>query len=275
MADNQAASEAILGLMRARHSVREFDGRAVPSELRAAIIEAGLRAPTAGNMMLYSILEIEDQALKDTLAETCDKQPFIAKSPWVLVFLADYGRWMGFFRHSGVPEMCEKRGTKMVGPGIADFMLATSDAMACAQSIVIAAESFGLGSCYIGDIMERFETHRELFGLPEHAFPVAMLCLGYPSARQAALPPRPRFDRRHVVFKDRYVVRTDADYVAMFGSLNATKDGLLPGTENFGQHMYVRKFSSAFMNEMRRSVLSGLSAWNNSGEGEVEGGVDF
>ena len=56
-----------------------------------------MRAPTAGNLMLYSIIEIEDQALKDRLAVTCDDQPFIAKAPWVLVFVADFQKWMDLF----------------------------------------------------------------------------------------------------------------------------------------------------------------------------------
>ncbi len=252
--------------MRARHSIREFDGSEVPMKIREAILESGIRAPTAGNMMLYSILEIDDQNLKDTLSTTCDNQAFIAKAPWVLVFLADYERWMEYFRFSGVPSLCEKSGERFFGPGIADFLLAMSDAMACAQNIVIAAESFGLGSCYIGDIMERFETHKALFGLPDHVFPVAMLCIGYPSARQAALPPRPRFDKKHIVFKNKYIARGDEDYREMFASYGNSRDALLPGAENFGQHMYKRKFSSDFMNEMRRSVASGLEVWRNSGK---------
>jgi hypothetical protein len=216
-------------------------------------------------MMLYSILEIEDQNLKNALAVSCDNQAFIAKAPWVLIFLADYERWLGYFRHSGVPALCEKTGGHIVGPGIADFLLAMSDAMACAQNIVIASESFGLGSCYIGDIMERFETHRQLLALPDHAFPVAMLCIGYASARQASLRPRHRFDKKHIIFKNAYLPLSADDYREMFKSLDDSKNGLLPGAENFGQHMYLKKYSSDFMNEMRRSVSAGLASWNNSG----------
>ena len=56
-----------------------------------------MRSPTAGNMMLYSIIEIEDQNTKEKLVKSCDNQPFIAKAPLVLLFLADYQRWMDYF----------------------------------------------------------------------------------------------------------------------------------------------------------------------------------
>ena len=56
-------------------------------------------------MMLYSIIDITDQALKDRLAVTCDDQPFIAKAPWVLVFVADMQKWIDLFRYSHVEEL--------------------------------------------------------------------------------------------------------------------------------------------------------------------------
>ena len=72
------------------------------------ILKATFRAPTAGNMMLYSIIDISDQALKEKLAETCDHQPFIAKAPLVLLFLADYQRWYDYYIYSGTTEACRK-----------------------------------------------------------------------------------------------------------------------------------------------------------------------
>jgi nitroreductase len=76
-----------------RRSVRKYDRQPLSAGERQAILAAALRAPTAGNQMLYSILQVEDQALKDRLVATCDDQPFIAAAPLVLLFLADYQRW--------------------------------------------------------------------------------------------------------------------------------------------------------------------------------------
>jgi len=246
-----------LDLIMTRRSVRSFEDRAVAAETRDLVLAAALRAPTAGNMMLYGVIEVEDQAIKDKLAVSCDDQPFIARAPWVLVFVADYQRWMDYFEASRAGKL----GAESARPREADLLLAIDDALVAAQTAVIAAESLGLGSCYIGDIMERFELHRELLGLPRYTFPAAMLCLGYPTAQQRARPKPPRFERRHIVFKNRYERRKPEDFVEMFGAEPYASAPLLPGASNFGQHMYLRKFSAAFSEEMRRSVRRALKEW--------------
>ena len=142
-----------------------------------------MRAPTAGNLMLYTIIEIEDQALKDRLAVTCDHQPFIARAPWVLLFVADFQKWMDLFAACG----CDDLPGVPAGatPGLGDLLMACNDALIAAQNAVVAAESLGIGSCYIGDIMELGEEHAELLHLPRWTFPAAMLCFGRPKTRAA------------------------------------------------------------------------------------------
>ena len=112
-----------------------------------------MRAPTAGNLMLYSVIEVADPALKARLAETCDHQPFIARAPLVLVFVADLQKWVDRFAAAGC-ERLEGLPPKSE-PGMGDFVLACCDALIAAQNAVVAAESLGIGSCYIGDIVER------------------------------------------------------------------------------------------------------------------------
>jgi nitroreductase len=264
MSGGAKPANATLELLAARKSTRGYEERPVPAEVREAVLEATLRAPTAGNMMLYSVIEVEDQGLKERLAVTCDHQPFIAKAPWVLVFLADYQRWMDYFELSGAlsPDFARKNGLAGTArPRESDFLLAASDALIAAQTAAIAAESLGLGSCYIGDIMENYEEHRRLFGLPDFVFPVAMLCLGYPSQKERERPRTGRFDRRHIVFRDSYEPRSAADYEEMFASGRGSSAPFLPGAENYGQQYYLRKFAGAFSAEMRRSVAAALEAW--------------
>ena len=79
-------------------------------------------------------------------------------------------------------------------PGAGDVMLAASDAAIAAQNAVTAAWSLSVGSCYIGDVMERCEEHREMLNLPPHVFPAAMLVLGYPTEQQARRPKPERFN---------------------------------------------------------------------------------
>ena len=97
-------------LIHNRRSVRKYTGTPISPQEKEAIIQAAMRAPTAGNLMLYSIIEVEDQALKDRLAVTCDAQPFIASAPYVLLFLADYQRWVATFdRAMATPQFAQWR----------------------------------------------------------------------------------------------------------------------------------------------------------------------
>ena len=76
-----------------RKSIRAYMKKTIAPEVRAELLRATLRAPTAGNLMLYSIIEVADQSIKNKLVKTCDNQPFIARAPLVWLFLADYQRW--------------------------------------------------------------------------------------------------------------------------------------------------------------------------------------
>lgn len=247
-----------------RKSVREYEDRPITEEEKDEILRAAMRAPTAGNMMLYSIIHVRDQEVKETLARTCDNQPFIAKAPLILLFLADYQRWYDYFIHSGVEELCTQRGEALRKPEEGDLFLACCDALIAAQTAVIAAESMAIGSCYIGDIMENYEIHRDLFNLPRYAFPICLLCFGYPTKQQQERPLTSRFRKDFIVFEDGYRRLDGRDFEQMFRQMQeqrlqgVKKSG---GFDNAGQMMYLRKFSAAFSREMSRSVRAMLEAW--------------
>ena len=95
-------------LLSARKSVRAYKEKKISKEVKDTIFAATLRAPTGGNMMLYSIIEVKDQGTKDRLVETCDNQPFIAKAPFVLLFLADYQRWWDYYNVCEAPQRAEE-----------------------------------------------------------------------------------------------------------------------------------------------------------------------
>lgn len=246
-----------LDLLQRRKSVRAYESQPVTAEQRNAIVRAALRAPTAGNMMLYSILEIEDQTLKDRLAVTCDHQPFIAKAPLVLLFVADYQRWFDFFKHSDVDDLCQRTGTPFRTPQEGDLMLAISDALVAAQSAVVAAEALGLGSCYIGDVMENAEIHRELLQLPDFAFPIAMVCFGVPTEGQRQRPQPSRYPEDLIVFKNAYRRLQPHEFAAM----ETEQTSVSKEAVNAGQRVYLRKYASDFMLEMNRSVRALLKPW--------------
>jgi len=254
----------VLDVILNRRSVRAYEERPIPADVRAAILQATLRAPTAGNMMLYSIIEVTEQRAKDVLGESCDHQPIIARAPMVWLFLADYQRWYDYFSVCGVPALCESRELPMQRLEEADLFLACCDALIAAQTAVIAAESLGLGSCYIGDIMENYEIHRELFELPPYVFPIALVCFGYPTDQQRQRPMTRRFDQRFVLFEGTYHRLTEAEFEEMFRREQEAVIERTPAGEtlrSIGELMYDRKFSSDFAREMRRSVRLMLQAW--------------
>ena len=86
-----------------------YTDQPISQEDKELILKAALQAPTAGNMALYSIIDIQQQSLKDELALRCDHQPFIAKAPMVLIFLADYQKWFDIFEafHHNIPPLEE------------------------------------------------------------------------------------------------------------------------------------------------------------------------
>jgi len=245
-----------------RRSVRRYTTRRISGKLKSRVLDAAMRAPTAGNLMLYSVIEIEDLAIKQRLSVTCDNQPFIADAPWVLVFLADYQRMMDCFTFTGA--CVEQREAER--PLEADLLLACCDAIIAAETAVVAAEACGLGSCYIGDIMENYETHRDLLNLPRYTFPVAMVCFGFPTAQQRKRPQPTRFPRRIVVHRNAYRKITRADMEEMYppgsdGENTPVGSGAHLDAARQVRALYERKFASAFAAEMRRSVSAMLENW--------------
>ena len=178
--NNTERINEVLKVINNRCSVRAYKPEPLSQKEIDTIIYGAMRAPTAGNMMHYSILEVKNQEMKERLVKTCDNQPHIAKAPLVLIFLADVQRWQDYYRISGVPEKCKDLNQIYRTPAESDLLLACCDALIAAQNAVITAESMGIGSCYIADIMENIEIHREMFNLPKWVFPIAMLCFGYP-----------------------------------------------------------------------------------------------
>lgn len=247
-----------------RKSVRAYEDKPISEEVKELIFKSAMRAPTAGNMMLYSIIEVTDKAAKDTLAKTCDNQPFIAEAPLVLLFLADYQRTYDYYMVSGVPELCEEKGEAMRKPEEGELFLACCDALIAAHSAVIAAESLGIGSCYIGDIMENYKAHKELFDLPQYVFPIAMVCFGYPTEQQKERMKPERFDKEYIIFKDKYKKLSKDEFEDMYKGMT---ERIFQGVEypdppkNVGQLMYMRKFNVDFSKEMSRSVREILKNW--------------
>ena len=230
----------VLEQLHQRKSVRVFTDQPITQEEKDAILQAATQAPSAGNQQLYTIIDVTDQSLKEQLAESCDHQPFIAQAKMVLIFCADCRKWYNAFLVAG----CEPRK-----PGVGDLLLAVSDTNIAAQNAVTAAHSLGIGSCYIGDIMENVEIHRRMLNLPEYVFPAAMLVFGHPTQQQMDRPKPQRTGMEHIVHTNGYRDMGEEELRQMFSSNAGTRP-----YEEWIDAFCKRKYNSDFSREMSRSV---------------------
>lgn len=237
-----SVGNAVLKCIEERKSVRAFEDKPIDEETMRAIYNAAIQAPSAGNQQQYTILRITDESLKEDLAKACDHQLWITKAPLVLVFLADPTRYYNAYKMADIDA-------RPLGKG--DLLLAIDDALIAAQNTVIAAESMGIGSCYIGDIMEQKETIQNLLHLPMYVFPACMLVYGYPSKQQKNCIKPKRFKPEDLIFENVYPNNDEAYYQKVFErELSATHPTVNQALDAFCK----RKYNSDFAKEMSRSV---------------------
>ena len=175
-------SNATLDLISRHGSVRKYRPDPVPVETIETIVAAAQRTSTSSNMQAYSVVAVMDAAKRARLAELCGNQEHIAQAPVFLAWCADLAR---------LDRACELRGYTQVTGYVENFLIAALDAVIAAQTAALAAESLGLGICYIGSIRNNTQAVIELLELPRLVFPVTGMTLGWPAAEP---PIRPRLD---------------------------------------------------------------------------------
>jgi FMN reductase (NADPH) len=185
-------SNATLELISHHGSVRKYRPDPVPIETIEAIVSAAQRASTSSNMQAYSVVAVMDAAKRARLAELCGNQEHIAQAPVFLAWCADLAR---------LDRACELRGYTQVTGYVENFLIAALDAVIAAQTAALAAESLGLGICYIGSIRNSTQAVIKLLELPRLVFPVTGMILGWPAAEP---PIRPRLDLPAVLHWEQY-----------------------------------------------------------------------
>jgi FMN reductase (NADPH) len=155
-----------------RHgSVRQYKPDVLPNRLVESIVEAAQHTSSSSNLQTYSVVAVTDPAKRARLAELCGGQRHITEAPVFLTWCADLAR---------LQRVCEIRGYTEETGYFESFLVAAVDAVIAAQSAAIAAESEGLGICYIGSIRNQPEAVIDLLGLPPLVFPVTGMTLGWP-----------------------------------------------------------------------------------------------
>lgn len=190
-----AAPNPVLQSLLAHRSVRAFDPAPLDEGTLEWLIAAAQSAPSSSNLQTWSVVAVEDAERKARLAEFAGNQGHVREAPLVLVWLADLARLRGLAQQAQVPiDGADYLDSSLMG---------VIDAVLAAQNAVIAAQSLGLGTVYLGAIRNQPERVAAEFRLPPGVFAVVGLCVGRPDvSRPAAV--KPRLPQSAVLSRERY-----------------------------------------------------------------------
>ena len=176
-------------------SVRGYLPDPVPAGTLETLIAAAQSAATSSNMQWWSAIAITDPAKKKVLAEIAGNQKHIEECPLFIAWVADMSR------NARISDS-EKTDFECM-PWLETFMVACIDAALAAQNAVVAAQSIGLRTVYIGAMRNDPVRVAKLLGLPDKAFVVFGLCVGY-AAGKAVGEVKPRLPQATVLHREQY-----------------------------------------------------------------------
>jgi len=175
-----------------RRTVRNYSDKKIDAALIEKILEAAAQSSNTGNMQTYSVVVTTNNEIKKQLVPAHFNQPMVTQAPVVLTFCADFNRFS---------QWCKQRNAKPGYANFQSFMAAAIDAIIFAQTVAVAAETAGLGICYLGTTTYNAQEIIEALQLPELVVPVTTITLGYPEV----IPPiTDRLPLQSVVHYERY-----------------------------------------------------------------------
>jgi nitroreductase len=177
----------VIDTMMKRHSVRKYTDQQPDDEVIETIVRAGQQAPFSGQ--LCSVL------LTRHIMARKKKLPWGA--PIMFTVCVDMHR---------MELIMARRGWTTKSSDIAVLLFGLQDATLMAENMVIAAESLGLGSCFIGAPPYVAHKLQKKHKLPPRVYPFVHLVMGYPAE---TFPPRPRYPLGFTLFEDKYPELTD------------------------------------------------------------------
>jgi len=161
----------MLYLLNQHRTIRTYTDQQIAPELLTRLFETACRASNTGNMQAYSIVVTTDNDLKKQLLPAHFNQPMTTQAPVVLTFCADFNRFT---------KWCEQRNAEPGYDNFQSFMATAIDALVAAQTFCIAAESVGLGICYLGTTTYNAREIIDTLKLPKLVVPITTITVGYP-----------------------------------------------------------------------------------------------
>lgn len=202
-------NETVASLLSHR-SVRGYRPDALPPGTLETLMAAAQSAATSSNLQTWSVIVVTDPARKAALAKLAANQKHITQCPLFLVWVADLSRNQRLGEQEGV--------TLETMPYQETFLVAAIDAALAAQNAVVAAESLGLSTVYIGALRNNPQDVAKVVGLPSGAFGVFGLCVGY-AAASAANEVKPRLPQDVVLHHEVYDASDEPAHRAAYDRL--------------------------------------------------------
>ncbi|WP_430534119.1 oxygen-insensitive NADPH nitroreductase [Listeria rocourtiae] len=193
-------NETIEGIL-SHYSVRDFTDQALTENEIALLVKSAQAASTSSFVQAYSIIGVSDKKLREELSVIAGRQDYVVKTGQFFVFIADLSRHYEIGKARGVD-------TESLS-SVERFLVATVDATLAAQNMAIAAESMGLGICYIGGIRNNLAKVSELLHIPDYATPLFGLTVGHPTTSSE---PKPRFSADIVYHENQYQPQNMEDF---------------------------------------------------------------
>ena len=192
---------SVIDLLKSHRSIRKFTDKVIEQELMEDLFVAGQAAATSSFLQGTTIVRISNKDTREKLAELAGNQPYVKTAAEFMIFCADLKR---------AGNYCEAYEKPFEGDFTEHFIIATVDVALMAQSLVTAAESVGLGICYIGGIRNNPIEVSKLLELPRGVYPVFGLCLGYPDQEPEI---KPRLPISVIVKEETYNEEGDGDNI--------------------------------------------------------------
>ena len=152
-------------------TIRKYKSLSIDNKILEKILLAGTRASTTGNMQVYSIIVTQDKKIKEELWQSHFKQNMVKEAPVIITFCADFNRFN---------KWCKQRKADPGYDNFLSFYTASIDALLAAQNVALAAESHGLGICYLGTTTYMAGNIIKTLNLPKGVVPVTSIVVGYP-----------------------------------------------------------------------------------------------
>lgn len=178
-------------------TIREFTDKVISEDILGQLIQVASRTATSNGLQACSIIRVTDQTIKNSLAEIC-KQEYVARMPELWIFIVDQ------YRNGQIANANDCQEDSI---GDMDrFFQGFTDACLMAQNVENAAESIGLGTVYLGSILNDPARTTKLLGLPKLTFPVLGIGFGYPNQEPQL---KPRMDMELRMFENKYTIYDD------------------------------------------------------------------